>query len=89
MKYKSYAFWTSLSAAVVVLVGLIANAFGFEADEKLVSDIIMAICGVLVVLGVVQMPLKDSTSTDDESQEDDESSTEDENSTDKTDDKTK
>ena len=59
MKYKSYAFWTSLSAAVVVLIGILSSAFGFEADQKLVTDIIMAICGILVVLGVVKMPAKE------------------------------
>jgi uncharacterized membrane protein len=56
MKYKSYAFWTSLSAALVVLVGAIAKLFGFETDEKLVGDVIMGVCGVLIVFGVVKMP---------------------------------
>lgn len=86
MKYKSYAFWTSLAAAVVVLVGVLASIFGFKADEKLVTDIIMAICGVLVVLGVVKMPVKETiTPTEDEEQPADEA----QSKTNKEDDKTK
>lgn len=56
-KFKSYSFWTALAAAVVVLVEAIGRIFGFIPDGKLVSDIIMAIAGVLVVLGVVSAPI--------------------------------
>lgn len=66
MKFKSYAFWTSLAAAMVVLIGVFASIFGFEADEKLVTDLIMAICGVLVVLGIVKMPSKEEPEMPDE-----------------------
>lgn len=80
MKFKSYAFWTSLAAAVVVLVGVLASIFGFEADEKLVTDLIMAVCGILVVFGIVKMPSKEATNT----QEDETTENEDTNSDDKT-----
>jgi len=63
MKFKSYAFWTSLAAATVVLVGVLASIFGFEADEKLVTDLIMAVCGILVVFGIVKMPAKETVVT--------------------------
>lgn len=59
-KFKSYSFWTALAAAVVVLVEAFGRLFGFIPDGKLVADIIMAVAGVLVVLGVVTAP----TSTD-------------------------
>lgn len=80
MKYKSYAFWTSLAAAVVVLVGVLASIFGFEANEKLVTDLIMAICGILVVLGIVKMPGKETPVT----QENEETEEQKTNSDDKT-----
>ncbi|MEG1751450.1 MAG: phage holin [Clostridia bacterium] len=55
-KIKSYSFWTSMAGAVVVLLQSLSEVFGFVVSEKMVSNIIMAICGVLVVLGVVSMP---------------------------------
>lgn len=56
MKYKSYAFWTSLSAAVVVLATTIAKMFGVSINDKLISDFVMAIAGILIVFGIVKMP---------------------------------
>ena len=40
----------------------IGRCFGFQVEEHLVSDIIMSVCGVLVVLGIVVMPKKDNSS---------------------------
>lgn len=65
-KFKSYSFWTALAAAVVVLVEAIGRIFGFIPDGKLVSDIIMAIAGVLVVLGVVSAPISKETTEESE-----------------------
>ncbi len=67
-KIKSYSFWTALSGAVVVLLQAIGDCFGFSIQSELVSGIIMAIAGVLVVFGVVSMPNKDG-STDKECEE--------------------
>ena len=53
---KSYGFWTALAGAIVVLVNAIGRAFGFFVEEEVISNIIMAIAGVLVVFGVVTMP---------------------------------
>lgn len=74
-KIKSYSFWTALSGAVVVLLQAIGDCFGFSIQSELVSGIIMAIAGVLVVFGVVSMPNKDG-STDKESEEQTEHQTE-------------
>lgn len=57
-RIKSYGFWTALSGAVVILAQSIAKCFGVEIEEELISNIIMSICGVLVVFGVVTMPNK-------------------------------
>lgn len=55
-KFRSYGFWTALAGAVVVLVQALGKCFGFSVDDQVVSGVIMAIAGVLVVLGVVTMP---------------------------------
>lgn len=68
---KSYGFWTALSGAVVVLIDAIGKACGFFVQEETISDIIMAIAGVLVVFGVVSMPkqLKEEKSEDKKEEE--------------------
>ena len=55
-KFRSYGFWTALAGAVVVLLEALGKAFGFSIDNEIVTGIIMAIAGVLVVFGVVSMP---------------------------------
>ena len=49
-KIKSYSFWTALSGAVVVLLQALGDCFGFSIQSEVVSGIIMAIAGILVVL---------------------------------------
>ncbi len=58
-RFKSYGFWTALSGAVVVLLQSLGKCFGFTIDDQIVSGVIMAVAGVLVVLGVVTMPSGD------------------------------
>ncbi len=55
-KIKSYGFWTALASAVVVLVNALGQMFGFSVDNEIITNVIMAIAGLLVVLGVVTMP---------------------------------
>lgn len=55
-KIKSYGFWTALAGAVVVLVNALGQMFGFSVDNEIITNVIMAIAGLLVVLGVVTMP---------------------------------
>lgn len=81
-KIKSYSFWTALSGAVVVLLQALGDCFGFSIQSELVSGIIMAIAGVLVVFGVVSMPKNSDNKTDDNTTEEAQSKedeTEDEN----------
>ena len=54
--YKTYGFWTALAGAVVVLLNALGDCFGFSINNEIVSNVIMAIAGLLVVLGVVSMP---------------------------------
>ncbi len=65
---KSYGFWTALAGAVVVLVNAIGRACGFFVEGEIISNIIMAVAGVLVVFGVVTMP-KDTKKQETEKEE--------------------
>ena len=69
---SSYGFWTGLSASVILLLNSIAKMFGFSINNKVVEDIIMSVCGVLVVFGVVSIPpkTKDKTTQTTENVED-------------------
>ena len=58
---KSYSFWTTLAGAVVVLVQVLGRIFNFNIPNELVNDLIMAIAGILVALGIVNMPKKSET----------------------------
>ena len=71
-KIKSYGFWTALAGAVVVLVNALGQMFGFSVDNEIITNVIMAIAGVLVVLGVVTMPKgEDGNQQEGESEESD------------------
>ena len=50
----------------MILPWALGKCFGFSVDNQLVSDIIMAVAGVLVVLGVVTMPKKEKTEENEE-----------------------
>lgn len=52
-RFKTYAFWVALSSAVVILVQSFGKLFGFEIESSTIENVIMSICGVLVVLGIV------------------------------------
>lgn len=68
---KSYSFWTALAGALVILVNSLGAVFGFQIEEKLISDIVMAVAGVLVAFGMVTLPAstKDKTTESDDSQQ--------------------
>lgn len=66
---KSYGFWTALAGAVVVLVNAIGRACGFFVEGEIISNIIMAVAGVLVVFGVVTMPKEDKKQENEKEEE--------------------
>lgn len=76
-KFKSYSFWTALSGAVVVLLQALGKCFGFSIESDIVTGIIMAIAGILVVFGVVSMP-NDSAKQNEENEKTDIENSEDE-----------
>ncbi len=79
-RFKSYSFWTALAGAVVVLLNALGDCFGFSVDNDLVKGLIMAVAGVLVVLGIVTMPNNDDSTGQDKVEENkDEETTDDKN----------
>lgn len=79
-KLKSYSFWSALSGAMVIFVNALGKIFGFSVEDELISGLIMAIAGVLVVFGVVTMPSSKNESQDSFSQQDDQVTEEEKNS---------
>ena len=71
-RIKSYSFWTALSGAVVIFLNALGDLFGFAVQDELVSGLVMAVAGILVVFGIVTMPSDDSTNDDNATNEDSE-----------------
>ena len=57
-KMKTYSFWISLVSAVLIIIRILGEYFGWFINEKLVMDIVTGICGVLVLLGILSSPTK-------------------------------
>ena len=77
-KLKSYSFWSALSGAMVIFVNALGKIFGFSVEDELLSGLIMAIAGVLVVFGVGTMPSSKNESQDSFSQKQEDQVTEEE-----------
>ena len=65
-KIKSYSFWVSLASAVILILKILGNRFGFTVDETMVSDLFTALCSVLVLLGIIVVPVNQSYNTQQE-----------------------
>ncbi len=74
---RSYSFWTALAGALCILVSALGRAFSFKVEEKIISDVVMAIAGVLVAIGVVNLPKKETIQEEGEAPEEEISSKED------------
>ena len=55
-KLKSYSFWMSVSAGVVLVLNNIGKVFGFVVESEAVTQIIDSVCGVLILFGVITIP---------------------------------
>lgn len=51
-KLKNKGFWVSLVSAVVMIL----QAFGLKIDAPAVNEILTAVVGLLVILGIVSDP---------------------------------
>ena len=69
-KIRTYNFWISLSAAILIVVRLVGQSLGFVVDSVLFMDIATAVCGVLVVLGIIIMPASQQTTKKDKKSKD-------------------
>ncbi len=76
-RIKSYGFWVSLSAALVMLLTSLGKAFGFEVQNEVVEDCVMSVAGFLAVFGIVSLSDK-KPNTNDEVDDIDEESDDDE-----------
>ena len=54
--YRSYGFWVSVIAAVILVLKSILNGYGIKIEEKYLSDIADGVLGLLIVLGVIAAP---------------------------------
>lgn len=66
VRLKNKTFWVTLIPAILLLIQVVANVFGFVLDlgdlgNKLL-DVINAVFSVLVILGVVTDPTTAGTS---------------------------
>src|SRR5574344_957426 len=79
-KMKTYSFWISVGGAVILLINNVGKAFGFTIDNKIVSDVINGVCGILVMFGVLTMTTNaksDNIENDSKTDENDENSQQD------------
>ncbi|MBQ0017545.1 MAG: hypothetical protein KBT30_02820 [Clostridiales bacterium] len=53
-KFRSYKFWISLLAGVIVLINTLGTVFGFIVNELAITSIATAVLGILVILGFVK-----------------------------------
>ena len=63
-KFKTTGFWITLSGAVMLVVQTILGAFGITFNSEIVSNVVSAICGVLVMVGVLIPTKLDSLKVD-------------------------
>lgn len=61
---KSYRFWTALAGSLGLLVVSIAKLFGYSMSSVVVEELVMAVCGVLVVFGIVTKPDTQESTTE-------------------------
>lgn len=55
-RLKSYSFWVSFASAVILILKLIGQKYGFTIDAGFLSDLVTAVCGLLVILGIFVVP---------------------------------
>ena len=52
-RFKKFSFWVAFAGVVVIFVKNLADLIGYDVDTTEIENLIMSICGVLVVLGLV------------------------------------
>lgn len=62
-RYKSYKFWLAILGGVLIIVQNIFKANGVVITDEIGYNILNAICGVLVFLGVIDKPKENGNGT--------------------------
>jgi len=62
-KMRTYNFWISLVSAIVLLMRVIGNTYGFSVDSGLIMDLTTGVCGIFVILGIISVPQKSSVNS--------------------------
>lgn len=60
INFKNKTFWVSLVSIVLLMVQNLSELFGFSFNSDGVMNVVNAICGVLIVLGILNNPTKPS-----------------------------
>ena len=61
-KLKTTSFWLGLSGAVIIVVDAVSQLFGVCVPSSEIESVIIAICSILVMLGIVtKKNVKDDT----------------------------
>lgn len=60
LDYKNYKFWISLLGAVILIVSNVGDIIGFSVDDELLKTLVDSVCGLLVVMGIINNPTKPS-----------------------------
>lgn len=73
-KIKNYGFWMSLTGAVILVLQTIGKIVGFSIDSVAIESVVSSICGVLIILGIINNPTKgkwyvDGTTKEENTQE--------------------
>lgn len=55
-KAKTYSFWISLISAILIVVRIVGEHFNWFINEGFIMDTVTAVCGVLVLLGILSAP---------------------------------
>lgn len=53
-KLRNYGFWVAIISAALVIV----QALGVNIDIPVVKEVLISICGILVMLGIISNPEK-------------------------------
>ena len=52
-KLKSYKFWVAITSAVIIFLQTLGKELGFKISEEVITNIVMAFCTILVLLGFI------------------------------------
>ena len=52
-KFKSSAFWLSLTAGLIVLLNSLGSALNFSVNEVAITSVATSVIGILITIGVL------------------------------------